>query len=82
MGALVSFAFSPLGRWVVIGIAAVALAGGLYLKIFTDGAASEKAKQDRETLNNLRDRNKTNETVDKLPIPDLDRELGRWVQPD
>jgi hypothetical protein len=33
MGALLTFAFSPLGRWVVIGIAGLAVAGGLYLKI-------------------------------------------------
>jgi hypothetical protein len=82
MGALLTFAFSPLGRWVVIGIAGLAVAGGLYLKIYSDGAASERAKQDRKSLESLRDRNRTDETIDRMPTSDLDRELGRWMRPD
>ena len=79
---MLAFAFSPLGRWIVGGLALLVVAGGLYFKIYSDGAASERAKQARETLENLRDRNRTDETVNKLPAPDLDRELGRWVPND
>jgi hypothetical protein len=82
MGALLTFAFSPLGRWVVIGLAGLAVAGGLYLKIYSDGAASERAKQARESLNNLRNRTETNATVEKLPPTDIDNELNRWMLPD
>ena len=79
---MLAFAFSPLGRWVVGALAILAVVGGVYLKGRLAGVASEKAKQAQETLNNLRDRNKTDETVNKLPAPDLDRELGRWMLPD
>ena len=82
MGALLGFAFSPLGRWFVGGLALLVVAGGLYFKIYSDGAASEKARQDRESLNNLRNRAETNDTVEKLPTPDLDGELDRWMLPD
>jgi hypothetical protein len=82
MGALLGFAFSPLGRWVVGGLALLVVAGGLYLKIYSDGAASERARQARESLNNLRNRTETNATVEKLPTPDLDNELNRWMLPD
>jgi hypothetical protein len=82
MGALLGFAFSPLGRWFVMGFAVLALVGGVYLKGRFAGVASEKAKQAEETLNNLLDRNRTDETVNKLPTPDLDRELNRWMLPD
>jgi hypothetical protein len=82
MGSLLGFAFSPLGRWVVIGLAALAVAGGLYFKIYSDGAASERARQARESLNNLKNRAETNATIEKLPTPDVDRELNRWMLPD
>lgn len=79
---LVAFGSSGVGRWLFIGLAGLALVGGLYLKIYSDGAASVKAKQDRESLNNLRNRTETNETVNRLPGSDLDSELGRWMLPD
>ena len=81
MGALIGFAFSPLGRWVVMGFAVLALVGGVYLKGWVARGAHEKAKQAEETLKNLRDRNQTDETVNKLPPGDLDSELGRWMLP-
>ena len=82
MAWIVSALATTLGRYVAIGLAGALVAGGLYWKIFSDGANSEKAKQERESLNNLRNRTETNETVDKLPAPDLDSELNRWVLPD
>lgn len=82
MFALLGFAVSPLGRWFVGGLAVLAVVGGVYLKGRFAGVASEKAKQAEETLNNLRDRNKTDDAINKMPPTDLDRELGRWLSND
>jgi hypothetical protein len=79
---MLALLFSPLGRLLLGGLALLAVVGGLYLKVYSDGAASERAKQERATLENLRDRIKTDEKVDKLPAPDLDNELSRWMLPD
>jgi len=46
--AVVSFFLSPLGRYVAIGLAAVALIGGVYGKGRIDGRASYKAKIERQ----------------------------------
>ena len=81
-GLLISYVLSPVGRVVAIGAAIFALVGGIYLKGSLDRKAADEAKQQQESLKNLRNRTETNEQVNKLPAPDLDNELGRWVLPD
>ncbi len=48
MMAIVSFIFSPIGRYVVIGIGTLAIVGGIYAKGRIDGKASYKAKIERQ----------------------------------
>jgi hypothetical protein len=80
--AIFSFFLSPLGRWIAGALAIAALLGGIYFKGVLDNKAAEEAKRNAESLNNLRNRAETNEQVNKLPAPDLDGELNRWVLPD
>ena len=79
---VVSYAFTPVGRVVAIGLAIASLVGGIYLAGIIHNKNAEEAKRNAESLNNLRNRTETNETVNKLPAPDLDSELNRWVLPD
>jgi hypothetical protein len=48
---ILAFFFSPLGRVVAIGLAALAIVGGAYTKGRFDGRASYKAKIEREIAN-------------------------------
>lgn len=45
---ILAFFFSPLGRYVAIGLAALAIVGGAYTKGRIDGRASYKAKIERQ----------------------------------
>lgn len=45
---MIAFLLSPLGRYLAIGIAAVALVGGVYTKGRLDGRTSYKAKIERQ----------------------------------
>jgi hypothetical protein len=46
LSAVFAFLFSPLGRWLVGGLAIVAVVGGIYLKGVSDGKAIVQAKWD------------------------------------
>ena len=46
---------------------------------FRKGAASEKSKQQIESLNALRERIKSDDTISKLSSDDRRRELLKWV---
>jgi hypothetical protein len=48
---MLAFLFSPLGRYVVIGLVAIAAIGGVYTKGRIDGRSSYKAKIEREIAN-------------------------------
>lgn len=45
---MIAFFLSPIGRYLAIGIAAVAIVGGAYTKGRLDGRASYKAKIERQ----------------------------------
>lgn len=45
---MIAFLLSPIGRYLAIGIAAVAIVGGVYTKGRLDGRASYKAKIERQ----------------------------------
>lgn len=51
------------------------------LRVFAAGRNSERVKQDRASLENLRDRNRIENEVDALGADDLDRRGRRWVRP-
>ena len=70
------------GRAVAAGLAIAGAIGLALLKAFMAGKAAEKAKQDRASLENLRNRAKTDDEVKKLdPDKRLER-LNRWVSDD
>ncbi len=48
MTAILAFVFSPIGRYVAIGLVFVAAIGGVYTKGRYDGRTSYKAKIERE----------------------------------
>jgi hypothetical protein len=45
---MIAFIFSPLGRYLMIGLAAVAIVGGAYIKGRGDGRDALQAKLDRQ----------------------------------
>jgi hypothetical protein len=45
---MLAFLFSPIGRYVVIGLVSIAAIGGVYTKGRLDGRASYKAKIERQ----------------------------------
>ena len=76
------FVSSKAGR-ALAGAGAIALAlGAALLKVFYSGQAAEKAKQDRASLENLRNREKINEDVGKMPDDSVRGELAGWVRDD
>ncbi|MBI1201475.1 MAG: hypothetical protein GC182_03080 [Rhodopseudomonas sp.] len=76
------FATSKAGRAIAAG-AALALAIGIaVLKVFNAGKASERAAQDRASLDNMRERQATDDEVANLGPADLDRRMRRWVRDD
>ena len=79
---IIEFFTTKIGRWFAATGAILLAISFALLKAFSAGKASEKAKEDRESLQNLRNRAKTDEEVSKLPDADVDRDLGKWVRPD
>jgi uncharacterized membrane protein YraQ (UPF0718 family) len=76
------FVTSKVGRAIAAG-AAIALAIGIaVLKVFSAGKDAERARQDRQSLENLRSRAKTDDEVHRLSDSDLNKRLDRWVRPD
>jgi hypothetical protein len=47
MHALIAFAIGPIGRYVVLGALLLALIGGVYLKVRSDGAEAERVRIER-----------------------------------
>lgn len=48
MTAILGFILSPMGRWIIGAVSALALLGGIYTKGRLDGRASYKAKIERQ----------------------------------
>lgn len=66
--------------WLAIVVAVIGAAGGGYLYIYKQGAAAEKAKQEK-AFNVLKD--KTDAVQDRaLTTPDPNNELRKFSRPD
>ena len=74
------FATSKLGRSIALAAAATLAVGLAVLKVFNAGKASERAAQDRQSLENIRERQKTDAEVDSIGHADLDQRMSRWVR--
>jgi hypothetical protein len=50
--------------------------------VFRAGARSERGRQDRASLDNLRDRTTIDDQISRRPLDDVRSELNRWVRDD
>jgi hypothetical protein len=73
---------SSVGKLVAKWTAFVAIAAAVYWKVYTDGQAAERAKQVAEKMDAVREREKINDAVSKLPDADVRDELRKWVRHD
>lgn len=76
------FGTSKLGRMIAAGFALAFAVGIAVLKVFSAGKASERQKQDQQSLENLRERARNDDEISTLPTDQLDSRLSRWVSPD
>lgn len=66
------------GRIVLGVLAAIAAVLVILARVFAAGAAKEAAKQKEQSLQNLRDRVKTDDAVRSLPTDERKRRLQEW----
>lgn len=71
---------SKLGRALAAGLAIAAALALAALKLISIGKRAERARQDRASLDNLRNRQRTDEDIENLGHADLDRRMHRWVR--
>lgn len=64
----------------ILGI--VLAAGAIVLRLLSAGRAQERARQDAQSLDNLRSRQETDRDVANLDDARLRGRLGRWVRDD
>lgn len=76
------FATSKTGQAIAAGFAVAGAVGIAVLKVFNAGKSAERAREDRQSLENLRSRAKTNDEVSTLGSTDLDKRLSKWVRRD
>jgi hypothetical protein len=70
------------GRFVAAAGALSLAIGVALLKAFSAGRQLERDKQDKSSLENLRNRQEIENEVNTLGGDDLDRRGRRWVRPD
>ena len=77
---MLTWIMSSIGKTVAKWTTFVAIAVAVYWKIYADGQAAERAKQVAEKMGAVREREKINDAVSKLPDADVRDELARWVR--
>ncbi len=70
------------GKAVAFGLAAIAAFFGVVLKSRADGRAQERAKQDKASLDALRERTATDDTIQNVPADERRKRLAGWVPDD
>lgn len=79
LGIAASLLGSPLGRKLVVwGLVAIAV-GFVILRIFKAGKDAERAKQDKQSLKNLRERIRLDDEIVSLPKEQRLQRLQKWV---
>ncbi len=74
---------SKIGRFFAGSFLFVASIGIALLKAFSAGQEKERAKQDRQSLKNIRERIKTDEEIRKMPSSDVrDNLRSDWLRDD
>jgi hypothetical protein len=64
---MIAFLFTPIGRYLMIGIALFALLTGAYLKIQADAVAEEEAKAQTEIIRRTNEAIAAGDRVDGAP---------------
>jgi hypothetical protein len=70
---------SKIGRYLALGLLAFAVVGTIILRVYSAGKRGEQLKQTQASLNAVRDKVKSDETIRSLP-PDVRRKrlLDEW----
>lgn len=82
MSALAWLLGSPAGRTTILVLLAVLGAVLAVLRAFQKGEAAERARQAQASLDNLRNRIKTDDDIARLPADERRRRLAEWVSDD
>lgn len=82
MSILAWFLGTKVGRTLSAAALILAALSVALLKAFSAGRAKERLKQTQASLDNLRNRAKTDEDVSKMGDAGVRRELGGWVSDD
>lgn len=73
---------SSIGKIVAKWTAFVAIGAAIYWKIYADGQAAERARQVAEKMDAVRERERIQDAVSKMPADAVRGELSRWVRRD
>lgn len=79
---IITWFTSSIGKAVAKWGSFVVVAVAVYWKIYADGQAAERAKQVAEKMASIREREKINDAVSKLPDDRVRDELRQWVRND
>lgn len=80
--AAIAWLTSSIGKTVAKWASFVGIAVAVYWKIYADGQASERAKQVAERMDAVRERERIQDAVSKLPDADVRNELRDWMRHD
>jgi hypothetical protein len=75
---LLGLLFSKAGGYAATALGVLLALLGAFLKGRSSGKADERAKQDRATLDLVKDHKQTTDDVDRLPSDQARDELSKW----
>lgn len=79
---IITWFTSSIGKAVAKWASFVTVAVAVYWKIYADGQAAERAKQVAERIAAVRERERIQDEVSKLPDDRVRDELRQWVRND
>lgn len=80
--AVIAWLTSSIGKTVAKWASFIGIAVAVYWKIYADGQAAERAKQVAEKMDAVRERERIQDDVQKLPADAVRDELRGWVRVD
>lgn len=80
--AAIAWLTSSIGKLMAKWAAYAAIGVAIYWKIYADGRASERAKQVAEKMDAVRERERIQDAVAKMPDDRVRDELRGWVRND
>lgn len=76
------FLGTKIGRGLATAAGIAVAAAILFWRVFTAGKDAEAAKQAQASLENLRNRSKTDDEIARMPADARKRRLAEWVSDD